>query len=72
MKIIRENHMNNAFGGRGSRRSISTETESISLPRLVVSDAVSASKVLVAKTRAEVNGLNAFLCSLAGLRTESK
>lgn len=73
MKISKSQFMYDADGGRVSRRSNFNDKGSvISLPRLVVSDAVSATKVLVAKTRSEVNGLSAFLRSMNGAHAETE
>ncbi|NOT47645.1 MAG: hypothetical protein HOP17_07830 [Acidobacteria bacterium] len=66
----------NVVSGRSALRSILdekiTDTPRTPLPRLVVSDAVSAANVMVAKTRSEIGGLEAFLRSMGSLPAEAK
>lgn len=71
MKNYQSKDIYDAGGERLSRRS--TKSSSVkSLPRLVVSDTLSATKVFVAKTRSEVEGLNSFLRSMTSLPAESE
>lgn len=83
MNKIRTQQNSIAACGFSSRRSISpgnldnspynsAEDLRTLLPKLVISDAVEATKVLIAKTRAEVGSLDALLRSLSGVPSEAK
>jgi len=49
------------------------ETDAVpSVTRLIISDAPTAAKLFIAKTRSEISGLDALLRNLTGLRLEPK
>lgn len=54
--------------GRSSRRSTSQR----SFPRLVIDDAISATRVLVAKTRSEIEDLNLILGSIVPVEAKAE
>jgi len=72
MEIFEKTQDQGPACGRVSSGRKEADLNEGSAPRLVINDAISATKVLVAKTRSEIRGLDAILRNLTSSPLKSK